>query len=167
MTGDCVGVDIAKAGRLLQQKPAYGGNIVSVIMGATTPQLATVRPRMYEPLEPRDAETHEREETIELPKPAARLLERRPHELPGWAVEEGDVVVARPDDPSHLRIGLLGRQVAPKLFVGVELEGTVDELSGFVKSRVVVSVNGGPALEERADVILHGNTDLLVPALTA
>ena len=53
MTADCVGVDIAKAGRLLQQKPAYGGNIVSVIMGATTPQLATVLPRMYEPLEPR------------------------------------------------------------------------------------------------------------------
>jgi electron transfer flavoprotein alpha subunit len=54
MTGDCVGVDIAKAGRLLQTKPAYGGNIVSVIMGATTPQLATVRPRMYQPLERRD-----------------------------------------------------------------------------------------------------------------
>ena len=36
MTADCVGVDIAKAGRLLQQKPAYGGNIVSVILGATT-----------------------------------------------------------------------------------------------------------------------------------
>ena len=52
MTADCVGVDIAKAGRLLQQKPAYGGNIVSVILGATTPQLATVLPRMYEPLEP-------------------------------------------------------------------------------------------------------------------
>ena len=33
MTADCVGVDIAKAGRLLQQKPAYGGNIVSVILG--------------------------------------------------------------------------------------------------------------------------------------
>ena len=47
-------MDIAKAGRLLQTKPAYGGNIVSVIMGATTPQLATVRARMYEPLEPRD-----------------------------------------------------------------------------------------------------------------
>ncbi len=165
MTGDCVGVDIAKAGRLLQQKPAYGGNIVSVIMGATTPQLATVRPRMYEPLEPRDAQTQERVETLDLPKPMARLLERRPHELPGWAVEEGDVVVARPDDPQHLRVGLLGRQVAPQVFVGVELEGTVDELGGFVKSRVVVSVNGGPALEQRADVILKGNTDLLVHAL--
>jgi electron transfer flavoprotein alpha subunit len=54
MTGDCVGVDIAQAGRLLQQKPAYGGYITSVILGATTPQLATIRPRMYEPVEPRD-----------------------------------------------------------------------------------------------------------------
>src|SRR5919199_3734092 len=54
MTGDCVGLGIDRAGRLIQTKPAYGGNIVSVIMGATTPQLATVRPRMFEPLEPRD-----------------------------------------------------------------------------------------------------------------
>ena len=35
-------------------KPAYGGNIVSVIMGATTPQLATVRPGMFALVEPRD-----------------------------------------------------------------------------------------------------------------
>src|SRR5919109_1530660 len=54
VTGGCVGGGNAPAGRLLQTKPAYGGNIVSVIMGNTTPQLATVRPRMYEPLEPRD-----------------------------------------------------------------------------------------------------------------
>ena len=32
----------------------YGGNIISVIMGATTPQLATVRPGMFAPVEPRD-----------------------------------------------------------------------------------------------------------------
>jgi electron transfer flavoprotein alpha/beta subunit len=56
MTGDCVGLGIDRAGRLIQTKPAYGGNIVSVIMGRTTPQLATVRPRMFEPLEPHDAD---------------------------------------------------------------------------------------------------------------
>ncbi|TML25490.1 MAG: hypothetical protein E6G32_00355, partial [Actinobacteria bacterium] len=50
MTGDCVGLGIDRAGRLIQTKPAYGGNIVSVIMGRTTPQLATVRARMFEPL---------------------------------------------------------------------------------------------------------------------
>src|SRR5439155_12666429 len=54
MTGDCVDLGIDRAGRLIQFKPAYGGNIVSVIMGATTPQIATVRPRMSDPLEPRD-----------------------------------------------------------------------------------------------------------------
>src|SRR5204862_4427128 len=56
MTGDCVGLGIDRGGRLIQFKPAYGGNIVSVIMGSTTPQLATVRPRMFEPLEPREVE---------------------------------------------------------------------------------------------------------------
>ena len=54
MTGDCVTSGSTKAGRLIQFKPAYGGNIVIVIMGATTPQLATVRARMFEPLEPHD-----------------------------------------------------------------------------------------------------------------
>jgi len=92
MTGDCVAVDIAKAGRLLQTKPAYGGNIVSVIMGATTPQLATVRPRMYEPLEERDAQTEERSETITLPEPRLRLLERR--EAPAYDLDAAAVVVA-------------------------------------------------------------------------
>jgi electron transfer flavoprotein alpha subunit len=166
MTGDCVGVDIARAGRLLQQKPAYGGNIVSVIMGATTPQLASVRPRMYEPLEPREVEAEERVETLALPPSALRLVERRPHERPGWTVEEADVVIARPDDPPHLRVGLLGRQVAPALFVAVGLEGTPDEISGFVKARVVAAVNCGSACEERADVILRGDADALVEALT-
>jgi electron transfer flavoprotein alpha subunit len=54
MTGDCVDLAVDKGGRLIQYKPAYGGNIVSVIMGRTTPQLATVRPGMFAPVEPRD-----------------------------------------------------------------------------------------------------------------
>ena len=92
MTGDCVAVDIAKAGRLLQTKPAYGGNIVSVIMGNTTPQLATVRPRMYEPPEPRDVEPKlERITMGDLPQPRCRLIERK--EAPAWDLDEADVVV--------------------------------------------------------------------------
>jgi len=165
MTGDCVGVDIAKAGRLLQQKPAYGGNIVSVIMGATTPQLATVRPRMYEPLEPRDAQADERTERVDLPKPRLTLVERRPHDTPGWTIEEADTVVVRGDEPPHLRVGLLGRTVAPRLLVAVGLEGTVEELSGFVKAAVVVSVRGGQGMNERADVIFDGDERELLNAL--
>ena len=167
MTGDCVGVDIAKAGRLLQQKPAYGGNIVSVIMGATTPQLATVRPRMYEPLEPRDGaqpeERRERVETVAGPRPT--LVERRPHERPGWTIDEAATVVVRGDEPPQLRVGLLGRTIAPRVLVAVGLEGTVEELSGFVKAAVIVSVGGGAEMSERADVIFDGDEGELLSAL--
>jgi electron transfer flavoprotein alpha subunit len=78
MTGDCVDLGIDKAGRLIQYKPAYGGNIVSVIMGATTPQLATVRPGMFAPVEPRDDAEAELVELDagDLPEPRTRLLAR-------------------------------------------------------------------------------------------
>ncbi|MGH3041720.1 MAG: electron transfer flavoprotein subunit alpha/FixB family protein, partial [Gaiellaceae bacterium] len=78
MTGDCVDLGIDKAGRLIQYKPAYGGNIVSVIMGATTPQLATVRPGMFAPVEPRDDAEAEvvRLELGSIPPPRTQLVER-------------------------------------------------------------------------------------------
>jgi len=92
MTGDCVGLGIDRAGRLIQTKPAYGGNIVSVIMGATTPQLATVRPRMFELVEPRDGEAEVRRlELGPLPAPRARRLGS--NEGAAWRLDEADVVV--------------------------------------------------------------------------
>ena len=95
MTGDCVDLGIDRAGRLIQHKPAYGGNIVSVIMGATTPQLATVRPRMFEPLEPNDAAEGEiRSFALDALRPArTRLIE---HDAGGLAfdLDEADTVVA-------------------------------------------------------------------------
>src|SRR6266550_9311058 len=95
MTGDCVGLGIDRAGRLIQTKPAYGGNIVSVIMGSTTPQLATVRPRMFEPLEPREEEPHvERLELREQPEGTIRILERAEADPPPRRLDEADIVVA-------------------------------------------------------------------------
>jgi electron transfer flavoprotein alpha subunit len=95
MTGDCVGVDIVKAGRLLQQKPAYGGNIVSVIMGSTSPQLATVRPRMYEPLDERDADGEVAVVELDgVPSESVELREQleRPGSS-GFALDAADAVV--------------------------------------------------------------------------
>src|SRR5438270_12650857 len=94
MTGDCVGLGIDRAGRLIQTKPDYGGAIVSVIMGSTTPQLATVRSRMFDPLEPRDDVAPEvrRLELAPLPAPRVRLVERR-LDSPARDLEEADTVV--------------------------------------------------------------------------
>jgi electron transfer flavoprotein alpha subunit len=96
MTGDCVDLAIDRGGRLIQYKPAYGGNIVSTIMGATTPQLATVRPGMFPTVEPRDdAEA----EIVELPageltEPRTRLVtrEHRP-DTAGYALDSAEVCV--------------------------------------------------------------------------
>ena len=188
MTGDCVGVDIAKAGRLLQTKPAYGGNIVSVIMGNTTPQLATVRPRMYEPLEPRDVEpVVERVDVGALPEPRTRVVERR--EAAAWDLDEADVVVVigpeapagfRPDGAAiagtrevceqgllarNRQVGLYGRPVAPHLLVAVGVPGDFEQLTGFVKAGVIVAINGGSGMDAHADVIMRGDPDELLPTL--
>ncbi len=46
LTADCIDIDIVD-GRLIQYKPAFGGNIVATIYSKTTPQMATVRPGMF------------------------------------------------------------------------------------------------------------------------
>ena len=189
MTGDCVGLGIDRAGRLIQTKPAYGGNIVSIIMGSTTPQLATVRTRMFEPLEPRDlAPRVERIEIGALPEPSARLVERT--EAAAWDLDEAGIVVCVGPDagelpdlphgvavggtrevceagllPRNRQLGLFGRPVAPLLLVTVGVPGDFEQLSGFVKAGVVVSVNGGSDMEGAADFVVRGNPAELVPLL--
>jgi electron transfer flavoprotein alpha subunit len=183
MTADCVDLGIDRGGRLIQHKPAYGGNIVSVIMGATTPQLATVRPRMFEPVEPRDGELEVRQLRIEtLPEPRTRLVERRRDERPGYELDEADIVVGigagidvrevervvRPlraavgGDraaweaglvPHSRHIGLLGRSVAPRLHVAVETSTDSEHASGTVKAGVIAALGDGGA---PADVVLPG-----------
>ncbi|MGH3022303.1 MAG: FAD-binding protein, partial [Gaiellaceae bacterium] len=94
MTGDCVDLGIDKAGRLIQYKPAYGGNIVSVIMGATTPQLATVRAGMFAALEPRDDTEAEIVELALDGLPASRMRlvarEHRP-DTAGYELDSASV----------------------------------------------------------------------------
>jgi electron transfer flavoprotein alpha subunit len=94
MTGDCVDLGIDKAGRLIQYKPAFGGNIVSVIMGATTPQLATVRPGMFSAVSPRDdADAEIGELSVgELPEPSTRLVAREhSRETAGYELDAASV----------------------------------------------------------------------------
>ncbi len=189
MTGDCIAVDIAKAGRLLQQKPAFGGNIVSVIMGSTTPQLATVRPRMYEPLDPRDDAAPE-VRRVRLGNPSAsrlRLVERRAGEN-ARALDEADVVlcagpgvdlralekIAAPHAaavggsrdsaaPRSRKLGLLGRPVAPRLYVAVGVTDDPEHWAGSVKAGVIVSL--GESVPEAADVALAGGWRETLPKL--
>jgi electron transfer flavoprotein alpha subunit len=200
MTGDCVDLGIDRAGRLIQFKPAYGGNIVSVIMGATTPQLATVRPRMFEPLAPRDgAEAETRSFALDaLPEPRARMIEQDGAEG-AFELDEADAVLAvgrgvgGRDAVDQLRelaarlgaafggdrgacaaglvpparqIGLLGRAVAPRLYLAVETAGDFEHLTGSVKASVIVVVKASDApVTGTADVALVGDWRTTLPPL--
>jgi electron transfer flavoprotein alpha subunit len=196
-------VDIAKAGRLLQQKPAYGGNIVSVIMGATNPQLATVRSRMFEPLEPRAEATAEVEQFPLGPTSEARtrLVEALPRTgTSGLRLDGADAVVCVGTElagpaavaevvgvaeqfgvpvggtheacesgwlPHTVELGLYGRPVAPRLLVAIGVPGEFWDVTGWVKARVVVAVNGGAAagMDETSDVLLTGDWRDVLPAV--
>ena len=186
MTGDCVNLGIDRAGRLIQTKPAYGGNIVSVIMGATTPQLATVRPRMFALLDPRDEQASiERFELELLPPPQTELVEERAE--PAHELDEAEVIAlvgaGAPDIagvalggtrevckagglPRNRQIGLYGRPVAPSVLVAVNVNGDFEELTGIVKSSVIVSVDGGPDMEAKADVLFSGDPNELIASLS-
>jgi electron transfer flavoprotein alpha/beta subunit len=201
MTGDCVDLGIDRAGRLIQFKPAYGGNIVSVIMGATTPQLATVRTRMFEPLDPRDGQDLDlRSFALEqLPAPGSRLLSREPERA--FELDEADVVVAAGAGvgdagaieelrglaeelggalggdrgacesglvPVSRQLGLLGRAVAPRLYVAVETEGDFEHAAASVKADVIVVFKSSDApVTGTADVALAGAWRETLPAFVA
>jgi electron transfer flavoprotein alpha subunit len=179
MTADCVDLGIERGGRLVQHKPAYGGNIVSVIMGSTTPQLATVRPRMFEPLEPRasDAEVR-RIELPSLPQGATRLVERTHTDPPPRRLDEAEIVVGvgasidvsaledaagRADAaiggdrnacatgvvPWNAEIGIKGRAVAPRIYVAIEADPGFEHLTGTVKAGVIAAI----AADERSPLL--------------
>jgi electron transfer flavoprotein alpha subunit len=192
MTGDCVGLGIDRAGRLVQTKPAYGGNIVSVIMGRTTPQLATVRPRMFEPLEPREIEPNTERFDPGGGWPDLRLRSTKREQSSARDLDEADVIVCIGGDADELphlpegvalggtraacegglvprgrQIGLLGRQVAPRLLVAVGVHGDFEELTGFVKANVLAAVGTDRAapMMGAADVAVIGDAREVVPAL--
>jgi len=175
MTADCVDLGIDRAGRLIQHKPAYGGNIVSVIMGATTPQLATVRPRMFEPLQPRNAEAEVRRIALDaLPEGTVRIVDRTSIDRPPRRLDEADIVVAvgASVDPAAIReasqrvgaalagdrpacaagrvpwsteIGLQGRSVAPQVYIAIETDAGFEHLTGAVKAGVIAAIAADPS----------------------
>jgi electron transfer flavoprotein alpha subunit len=52
LTGDAIDLEINHQGRLVQLKPALGGNVIAPILSKTLPNLVTLRPGMLTPVAP-------------------------------------------------------------------------------------------------------------------
>ncbi len=54
LTGDAIDLEIDAEGRLVQLKPALGGNVIAPILSKTLPNLVTLRPGLLAPIEPEE-----------------------------------------------------------------------------------------------------------------
>ena len=95
---DCLEVSVdTSARRLLANRPVYGGNAVAVVSCNYTPQIAAVRPKVYEPLEPDSARQGQ---VVSFPveldgsQARSRVLARVQEEASGVNLEDARVVVS-------------------------------------------------------------------------
>jgi electron transfer flavoprotein alpha subunit len=95
---DCVELAIdPSTKRLLETKPVYGGNALSVVTGDTDPQMVTVRTKAMTPLEPdpsRKGEVVSIDAGLDESVVKAKMLERVVEEVEGVRLQDAEKVVA-------------------------------------------------------------------------
>ena len=96
LTGDAIDLEIDDEGRLVQLKPALGGNVLAPILSKTLPNLVTIRPGLLAPVEP-DKSAAVAAEVIAPPAFTERditLLEYHFEEDPGGiALAQAEIVL--------------------------------------------------------------------------
>jgi electron transfer flavoprotein alpha subunit len=96
LTGDCIGLEIDKEGRLAQLKPAFGGNVVAPILSRTRPAMATLRPGMLQSAQP----DFTRRAIIDplpgdpLPAPRTRLVSVERSASAGVELDNAEIIVS-------------------------------------------------------------------------
>lgn len=96
LTADCTGFALDEDGNLLQTRPAFGGNLMATIRCPHhRPQMATVRPKVFQPARREPGRTGEVIRVV-LPtlRPWARILEVVKEESLGPNLGEADIVVS-------------------------------------------------------------------------
>ena len=96
LTGDAIDLEVDEEGRLVQLKPALGGNVVAPILSKTLPNLVTLRPGLLTPVgpEPNARATTEVIEALDFPGAGVRVLEERLQEdLGAIALTQAPVVL--------------------------------------------------------------------------
>lgn len=95
---DCLEVSVDPSDkRLLAKRPVYGGNAVAVVSCNYTPQIAAVRPKVYETPEPdtsRQGEVISFPVTLDASQTKTRIVERVEEESGGIQLEDARVVVS-------------------------------------------------------------------------
>ncbi|MBE0479400.1 MAG: electron transfer flavoprotein subunit alpha/FixB family protein [Dehalococcoidia bacterium] len=97
LTTDCLELSIdPETKNMLQTKPVYGGNALSVYATESRPQIATVRPKCMSPLEPdasRKGEVVSFDPGLDPSVPRVKFVQKVKEEVEGIKLEDAEVVV--------------------------------------------------------------------------
>ena len=95
---DCLEISVDPATRrLLANRPVYGGNAVAVVSCDYTPQIAAVRPKVYEPKDPdpsRQGQVVSFPVELEESIARTRMAERVQEEASGVKLEDARIVIS-------------------------------------------------------------------------
>lgn len=98
LTADCTGLAIDDQRRLIQTRPAFGGNVMASIISHTRPQMATVRPRVMKPSQPDETRTPEIKRiavTVDKVSFRTSVLEKVSEiTKPSEKIEDADIIVS-------------------------------------------------------------------------
>lgn len=166
LTADCIGLEITEDGHLLQIAPSFGGNLVAEIITPNhRPQLATVRPGIFQEI-PHDYERHGevlRIPIIEnLPENRVRLIDFKRQPGRDQRIEEAPVVVCggrgmgsktkfkKLFDLADLMGGEVGG-TRPVVYAGwLDSDALVGQAGKHIKPKILVSFGISGAIQHTA-----------------
>lgn len=148
LTGDAIDLEIDDQGRLVQLKPALGGNVLAPILSKTLPNLVTMRPGLLTPLEPEPG-AKATVEALDIPAvpPGSQmndiqLVEEHLEEDPGGiALSQAPVVMG-------VGMGIGGPENLPKIYgladsIGASVATTRNAVhSGWLPHQIQVGISG-------------------------
>jgi electron transfer flavoprotein alpha subunit len=95
---DCLQLEIdADSGRLIATRPVYGGNVLAKVRSAGTPQVAAIRPKVCDPLEPdtsRQGDVTPVAVALDAAMAKVAIVRQEVNEGHGVKLEDANIVVA-------------------------------------------------------------------------
>ena len=125
LTGDAIDLEIDAEGRLVQLKPALGGNVIAPILSKTLPNLVTLRPGLLTPAatEPGATATVEQLPAVPFDGPDVRLLKEE--------FQEDEVGLILANAPVVLGVGMG--------FGGVENLAKIQEMARSIGASIAIT----------------------------
>ena len=144
LTGDAIDLEIDDAGRLVQLKPALGGNVIAPILSKTLPNLVTLRPGLLAPIEPENSATASVETLAASNFDGADITVLETH----YEEDPGGIALAQAQVVLSVGMGIGGPENLPQVqALAAEIGATVATTrnvvhAGWLPHQVQVGISG-------------------------